>query len=63
MWPASFANGHGAEVDEFGVRWQGGSRDTTLGRAVAAGVKKVVRPCESGVALRFPPQSKTRWVV
>ena len=46
----------------FGVRWQSGSGDTAFGRT-----RRIVKfhPCragESGVALRFPPQSKMRQV-
>jgi hypothetical protein len=40
-------------MDDFGVRWQSGSGDGASGRA------KDLRACESGVALRLPPQSKT----
>jgi hypothetical protein len=41
------------------VRWQGGSRDTAFGWTNVFKFKEVLRACESGVALRFPPQSKT----
>ncbi len=45
----------------LGVRWQGGSRDTAFGLADGFWIQEVLRAGESGVALRFPPQSKTRW--
>ena len=41
------------------MRWQGGSRDTALERAGNNLCPKTFRADESGVALRFPPQSKT----
>ena len=48
------------KLARLGLRWQGGSRDTAFGRTNVHGITEVVRACESGVALRFPPQSKTR---
>jgi len=42
----------------FGLRWQGGSRDTAFGRSRPVRTDEIVRARESGVALRFPPQSK-----
>ena len=42
----------------LGLRWPGGSRDTAFGRKEIKRTKKSFRACESGVALRFPPQSK-----
>ena len=44
----------------LGVRWQGGSRDTAFARTTPFLNSEIFRPRESGVALRFPPQSKTR---
>jgi hypothetical protein len=45
-----------------GLRWQGGSRDTAFGRTNPRLALDGFRACESGVALRFPPQSMTRFV-
>ena len=44
-------------VRRHGVRWQGGSRDTAFGRARIYLHPKIFKAGESGVALRFPPQS------
>jgi hypothetical protein len=44
----------------LGLRWQGGSRDTAFVRAALTRIPTPFRPREGGVALRFPPQSKTR---
>ena len=44
---------------DLGLRWQGGSRDTAFGRATPVRTDETVRAREGGVALRFPPQSKT----
>jgi hypothetical protein len=41
------------------VRWQGGSRDTAFGLTKFMLTGKSFLPFKSGVALRFPPQSKT----
>jgi hypothetical protein len=38
------------------------SGDTAFGRTGDFGPIQDFRACESGVALRFPPQSMTRWV-
>ena len=46
----------------LGLRWQGGSRDTAFGGSSALD-NETLRAQESGVALRFPPQSKTRIAV
>jgi hypothetical protein len=43
----------------LGVRWQGGSRDTAFAQAKIKLKPKPFRARESGVALRFPPQSMT----
>ena len=48
-------------VDDFGVRRQSGSGDGAFGRTDNICEAKNFRACESGVALRLPPQSKTRW--
>jgi hypothetical protein len=48
-----------ANAQRLGVRWQGGSRDTAFARTAGFRTKKIFRAVESGVALRFPPQSKT----
>ena len=47
----------------LGLRWQGGSRDTAFVRAENFRADEILRAGESGVALRFPPQSKTRSVI
>ena len=38
------------------------SGDTAFGRTKISRIQDDPRACESGVALRFPPQSMTRWV-
>lgn len=43
----------------FGLRRQCGSGDGAFGQAETDRVGEGGRVCESGVALRFPPQSKT----
>jgi hypothetical protein len=43
----------------FGLRWQSGSGDTAFERAENFLTKENVGAHKSGVALRFPPQSKT----
>jgi hypothetical protein len=50
-------------LGRLGLRWQGGSRDTAFARTGRIGLEKVFRAGESGVALRFPPQSRTSLVV
>ena len=42
----------------LGLRRQGGSRDTAFARKKIKRTKKNFGAGESGVALRFPPQSK-----
>jgi hypothetical protein len=44
----------------FGVRRQSGSGDGAFGRTMMIEQSNRSRACESGVALRLPPQSKTR---
>jgi hypothetical protein len=44
----------------LGLRRQRGSGDGAFERARLVVDPKTFHPCESGVALRFPPQSKTR---
>jgi hypothetical protein len=48
-------------VDDFGLRRQSGSGDGAFGRTRNIRDAKDFRACESGVAQRLPPQSKTRW--
>ena len=45
----------------FGLRRQSGSGDGAFGRTRNIRAAKNFRACESGVVLRLPPQSKTRW--
>ena len=45
-------------MDDFGVRRQSGSGDGALGRMEESTDAEDLRACESGVALRLPPQSK-----
>jgi hypothetical protein len=45
-------------MDDFGVRRQSGSGDGAFGRTEDSTVAEGLRACESGVALRWPPQSK-----
>jgi len=47
-------------VNGHGLRWQGGGRDTTFGRKEIFITYEMFQSRESGVALRFPPQPKTR---
>ena len=49
-----------ADAQRLGVRWQSASGDTAFGGRVFFDFENGFRACESGVALRFPPQSKTR---
>jgi len=49
-----------AVAQRLGVRWQSASGDTAFGGRVVVDFEYGFRACESGVALRFPPQSKTR---
>ena len=42
---------------------EGRSRDTAFARTRAFLISEIFRPFESGVALRFPPQSKMSAVV
>jgi hypothetical protein len=46
-------------MDDFGLRRQSGSGDGAFGRTEDSMNAKDIRACESGVALRLPPQSKT----
>jgi hypothetical protein len=46
-------------MDDFGLRRQSGSGDGAFGRTGTKLAAKDFRVCESGVALRLPPQSKT----
>ena len=46
-------------MDDFGVRRQSGSGDGAFERTGNHLDAKDYRACESGVALRLPPQSKT----
>jgi|ERR1035438_8950081 hypothetical protein len=47
----------------LGRQWQGGSRDTAFGRTETVLAGEIPWTLDSGVAPRFPPQSKTRFTV
>ena len=47
--------------ERLGLRWQSAATTPLLGGRKFLETKLTFRACESGVALRFPPQSKTRW--
>jgi hypothetical protein len=50
-----------AETGHFGLRRQSGSGDGAFGRAVGFVISKRLVRAKSGVALRLPSQSMTRW--